>query len=762
MVSSEDHQMESSDQHTPPADVSSASLSLLESSLASKHGASFDVPAVPSPVNVGFSSAEPQSEGASCASPAVTSSFTGLCTHSQQASRQNATSSTETSFPAEQGAHIESSAETHAGTFGACRSLSRGFKMSQSGSTPFSNTPVFSASSDTYVWSSRNILPGGSSGNIMPRSSSGNIVPGASSSKVIPGASTSRVMPGVSFSCFMPGASSSNAVPRTSSGNAMPRASSGNAMPGVSSSNTLPGGLSQDCVGQGSTSTASAQGQELNSKTQAGMLGNEFSGEIATATAGYEPLASASDTRPWTSGESAAAEQIPRSLPGTSAEPVELNIPIQSSSLITATEDALWKVVRAASILKSVIGQWNHYHHSSASLRRHINRCSNTVTLLQKTSAYATHIGTTAKVIGGLVSVAGFVSQNVLLRGIGSKMWKSGCAVKLAGLAGNLLMQMWNNGFQSTLTAHLSCLSGFVQNITLIRSVLEELQLHDARDFLPGRFMPLLLLVCPEDLFIYACHIIRLLISPDHYSALNDFVTMALSMFPSTASLPVQILHQVESYQVFHCLSDLPQPLQYAAAAAHVGIEIFDLFSSLSSVHSKDFLIMRNLLHKLKTTSNALMDSVNRIPLLNISSRAHTTGSETRSQVRTHRPQRTASLPALTPLCMHPPTLLTAQLHALFTAPVAAGTREIEEQGDEEDGAPSPSHVPSGSGSNRVQGVETSLQNISLSPQRSHLNAPPAMEVSTVVSETVGGDQDRSVEEDGAPGPSNLRSDSEK
>ncbi|KAK7490683.1 hypothetical protein BaRGS_00018100 [Batillaria attramentaria] len=314
-------------------------------------------------------------------------------------------------------------------------------------------------------------------------------------------------------------------------------------------------------------------------------------------------------------------EHVDPASPGTSqqTQPVRADqMLLAESTAISSTEQALWKVVRAANVLKSAAEQWNQYLHSSASLRRHLNRCSNTVTALQKASLYATHIGTTAKVVGGLVSVAGLVSQNPLLRGAGSKIWKSGCAVKFAGLAGSFVLQIWNNGFQATLSAYLLCLSGLVQNMMLFRSALEELQVLNPSDLEPGRVLPLLLLVCPEDLFTYACHIVRTLISHKHYSAFNDFMTMALSTVPATALLPVRVMHEIESFQVFDCLSELPTPLQYASAAAHAGKEIMDFFSSLNSLQGQDFLVLRNLLHRLRATSSSLMESIGKVPLLNI------------------------------------------------------------------------------------------------------------------------------------------------
>ncbi|KAK7088256.1 uncharacterized protein [Littorina saxatilis] len=286
-----------------------------------------------------------------------------------------------------------------------------------------------------------------------------------------------------------------------------------------------------------------------------------------------------------------------------------------SSSTVTPTEEVLWKIVRAATALKSAVDHWQQCQRRSASLRRHIRQCSIITTVLHKASSCTTTLGAAAKVAGGVTTAVGVVSRVPSLTAVGCRLWKAGCAAKLAGLGGKILAEVWEKGFKETLTSYLSHLGGFLQSMTLFRSVLEEVEVLMPAEFMTGRFMPLLLLVCPEELFPYASHVVKLFVSPQHYSALYDFSTMALSSFSCSVSLPLNVLHELESYHVFTILGSLPQPLQVAVSVLHVGKELVDLASNLNSLQAQDFHTVRKVLQKLRTLSASLSNSVRELPV---------------------------------------------------------------------------------------------------------------------------------------------------
>ncbi|XP_076453223.1 uncharacterized protein LOC143288526 [Babylonia areolata] len=282
----------------------------------------------------------------------------------------------------------------------------------------------------------------------------------------------------------------------------------------------------------------------------------------------------------------------------------------------TRTEELLWKIVRAATALHSAADHWQRCQRRSASLRRHIHRCSTVAAVLHKTSTCATTFGSAAKVVGGVAVAVGVVSRVPSLTGMGSRIWRAGCATKLAGLGGKVLAEIWDRGFKDTLTAYMSSVCGFLQSMSLFRTVLEEIEVLMPAEFVANRFMPLLLLVCPEELFTYACHVVKLFVSPQHYSALYDFATMALSSFTGTASLPLNFLHEVESYHVLAVLNALPKPLQVASAVVHAGKEVMDLAASLRSLSGRDFHLVHKVVVKLRNASSLFTNSIREAPLL--------------------------------------------------------------------------------------------------------------------------------------------------
>ena len=129
--------------------------------------------------------------------------------------------------------------------------------------------------------------------------------------------------------------------------------------------------------------------------------------------------------------------------------------------------------------------------------------------------------------------------------------------------------------------------------------------------------MPLLLLVCPEELFPYAVHVLRLFVSPQNYSAMYDFATMAMSSFTSAVSMPLNLLHELESYHVLTVLDSLPRPLQLASAALHVGKEVMDFSTNLKSLQNQDFRTIRKVLQRLRNLSASLANSIREVPLVN-------------------------------------------------------------------------------------------------------------------------------------------------
>lgn len=237
--------------------------------------------------------------------------------------------------------------------------------------------------------------------------------------------------------------------------------------------------------------------------------------------------------------------------------------------------------------------------------------------VLQKVSTSATTFGCAAKVVGGVAAAVGVVSRVPSLTSLGTRMWRAGCTAKLAGLGGRVMMEIWENGFRDTLASYLSNIAGFLQSMSLFRTVLEEIEVLMPAEFVAGRFMPLLLLVCPEELFPYAVHVLRLFVSPQNYSAMYDFATMAMSSFTSAVSMPLNLLHELESYHVLTVLDSLPRPLQLASAALHVGKEVMDLSTNLKSLQNQDFRTIRKVLQRLRNLSASLANSIREVPLVN-------------------------------------------------------------------------------------------------------------------------------------------------
>lgn len=236
--------------------------------------------------------------------------------------------------------------------------------------------------------------------------------------------------------------------------------------------------------------------------------------------------------------------------------------------------------------------------------------------MLQKVSTSAATFGSAAKVIGGIAAAVGVVSRVPSLTSLGSRIWRAGCTAKLAGFGGKLMAEIWENGFKDTLASYLSNVAGFLQSMTLFRTVLEEIEVLMPAEFVAGQFMPLLLLVCPEELFPYAFHVLKLFVSPQNYSALYDFATMAMSSFSCAVSVPLNFLHELESYHVLTVLDSLPKPLQLAATALHVGKEVMDFGTGLKSLQNQDFHTIRRVLQRLRNMSASLASSIREVPIV--------------------------------------------------------------------------------------------------------------------------------------------------
>lgn len=282
-------------------------------------------------------------------------------------------------------------------------------------------------------------------------------------------------------------------------------------------------------------------------------------------------------------------------------------------------EHFLWKIVRAATAFKSASDHWYQCQRRSASLRRHVQRCSTVAAVLLKASTCATTFGSAAKIVGGVATAVGVVSRVPALTHFGGKLWRAGCVSKLGGFGARVLAEIWERGFKETLTAYTANIAGFLQSMTLLRTVLEELEVLMPPDLDVGRFMPLLLLVCPEELFPYAYHIVKLFISSDNYSALHDFASMAMSSFSCPVTMAVNILHEAESYHLSAVLGSLPVPLSVAASALHVGKEVMDFSAGIKEMHLQNHELhsIRRLMHKLRNSSTLLLTSMRNLPLMN-------------------------------------------------------------------------------------------------------------------------------------------------
>lgn len=51
---------------------------------------------------------------------------------------------------------------------------------------------------------------------------------------------------------------------------------------------------------------------------------------------------------------------------------------------------------------------------------------------------------------------------------------------KLGGFGGRVLAEIWERGFKETLTAYVASVAGFLQSMTLLRTVLEEAEVGDS------------------------------------------------------------------------------------------------------------------------------------------------------------------------------------------------------------------------------------------------------------------------------------------
>ena len=93
---------------------------------------------------------------------------------------------------------------------------------------------------------------------------------------------------------------------------------------------------------------------------------------------------------------------------------------------------------------------------------------------------------------------------------------------------------------------------------------------------------------------------------------------MAMSSFSCAVSVPLNFLHELESYHVLTVLDSLPKPLQLAATALHVGKEVMDFGTGLKSLQNQDFHTIRKVLQRLRNLSASLASSVREVPIVNM------------------------------------------------------------------------------------------------------------------------------------------------
>lgn len=175
----------------------------------------------------------------------------------------------------------------------------------------------------------------------------------------------------------------------------------------------------------------------------------------------------------------------------------------------------------------------------------------------------------------------------------------TGSKAKLGGLAGCVLWEVWNNGFQDTLSAYHASICSLLMDMTIFRTRLEELQTLIPVRLDIERLLPMLLLACPQELFLYACRILRLFITDEQSAAFNNFITVAASTFATNDALPVQVFREAESFNILDSCSSLTNSLQILTMLTHAVGEVKVFYSAATSISRQDFVHVKASLSKL-------------------------------------------------------------------------------------------------------------------------------------------------------------------
>lgn len=175
----------------------------------------------------------------------------------------------------------------------------------------------------------------------------------------------------------------------------------------------------------------------------------------------------------------------------------------------------------------------------------------------------------------------------------------TGSKAKLGGLAGCVLWEVWNNGFQDTLSAYHASICSLVTDMTIFRTRLEELQTLIPVRLDIERLLPMLLLACPQELFLYACRILRLFITDEQSAAFNNFITVAASTFATNDAFPVQLFREAESFNILDSCSSLTNSLQILTMLTHAVGEVKVFYSAATSISRQDFVHVKASLSKL-------------------------------------------------------------------------------------------------------------------------------------------------------------------
>ena len=140
------------------------------------------------------------------------------------------------------------------------------------------------------------------------------------------------------------------------------------------------------------------------------------------------------------------------------------------------------------------------------------------------------------------------------------------------------------------------------------------------RDLDVGRYIPLITLVCPEEVFPYSIHILKLFISSKNYSTLYDLATLAVGSFETPVTLPMNVLHELEAYHLASAVGSFSPSLTMAMSVVHIGREVTEFAGGLRDLNigTPEWYTMKRLMNKLRNTGLEFAKSVSSIPLFNM------------------------------------------------------------------------------------------------------------------------------------------------